>query len=42
MKRIVEELVELDELVYKFAFKMKMQTLMEDNKPIDERTKEYV
>ena len=44
MKRIVEEqrLAELDELVYKLPFKMKMQTLMEDNKPIDERTKEDV
>jgi len=44
VKRIVEEerLAELDELVYKLPFKMKMQTLMEDNKPIDERTKEDV
>jgi hypothetical protein len=44
MKRILEEqrLAELDELVYKLPFKMKMQTLMEDNKPIDERTKEDV
>ncbi len=30
----------LDELVYKLPFKMKMQTLMEENKAIDERTAE--
>ncbi len=30
----------LDELTYKLPFKMKMQTLMEENKAIDERTKE--
>ncbi len=35
-----QELASLDELVYKLPFKMKMQTLMEDNKAIDERTKE--
>jgi hypothetical protein len=35
-------LAELDELVYRLPFKMKMQTLMEDNKAIDERTKEDV
>jgi hypothetical protein len=33
-------LASLDELTYKLPFKMKMQTLMEDNKAIDERTKE--
>jgi hypothetical protein len=33
-------LASLDELVYKLPFKMKMQTLMEENKAIDERTAE--
>lgn len=37
-----QRLAELDELVYRLPFKMKMQTLMEDNKAIDERTKEDV
>ena len=35
-----QELANLDELVYKLPFKMKMQTLMEENKAIDERTAE--
>ena len=30
----------MEELVYRLPFKMKMQTLMEDNKPMDEWTKE--
>ena len=44
VKKILEEhrLAELDELVYKLPFKLRMQTLMEDNKAIDERTKEDV
>jgi len=35
-----QEAASLDELVYKLPFKMKVQTLMEENKAIDERTAE--
>ena len=37
-----EELESMEELVYRLPFKMRVQTLMEDNKAIDERTKEDV
>lgn len=30
----------MDTLVYRLPFKMKLQTLMENNKAMDERTKE--
>jgi hypothetical protein len=36
------ELASMEELVYRLPFKMKVQSLMEDNKAIDERTKEDV
>lgn len=41
-RRIKEEaeLASMDELVYRLPFKMKVQSLMEDNKAMDEWTKE--
>lgn len=35
-----EQLASIEELVYRLPFKMKVQTLMEDNKAMDEWTKE--
>lgn len=35
-----EELASMEELVYRLPFKMKVQSLMENNKAIDERTQE--
>ena len=35
-----EELASMEELVYRLPFKMKVQTLMEENKAYGERTKE--
>jgi hypothetical protein len=36
------ELASMEELVYRLPFKMQVQTLLEDNKAIDERTREDV
>ena len=35
-----EEMANMEELVYRLPFKMKMQKLMEENKAMDERTEE--
>ena len=35
-----QELADMEELVYRLPFKMKVQDLMEKNKAIDERTQE--
>jgi hypothetical protein len=42
MRKLVEEqkLDDMDTLIYKLPFKMKVQSILEQNKAIDERTKD--